>query len=246
MSERLNNNKLENDEVEIDLLELFQALKRKIWMILAGGLVCALIAGVFTSFFMVPVYTSTSSMLVLSKETTLTSIADLQLGSQLTNDYRVLIKSTTVLEQVIENLNLDMTPEVLNNSISIENPSDTRILEITVENTDPVMAKQIVDEVAEVSSVFVGDKMEVIPSKIIEEGKIPADRTSPSVEKNTLMGLLIGMLICAAIIVAYAVMDDTIKSEEDITKYLGVTMLAAVPDRKDYINETKKKNKKRH
>lgn len=246
MSERLNNNKLENDEVEIDLLELFQALKRKIWMILAGGLVCALIAGVFTSFFMVPVYTSTSSMLVLSKETTLTSIADLQLGSQLTNDYRVLIKSTPVLEQVIENLNLDMTPEVLNNSISIENPSDTRILEITVENTDPVMAKQIVDEVAEVSSVFVGDKMEVIPPKIIEEGKIPADRTSPSVEKNTLMGLLIGMLICAAIIVAYAVMDDTIKSEEDITKYLGVTMLVAVPDRKDYINETKKKNKKRH
>jgi capsular polysaccharide biosynthesis protein len=126
--------------------------------------------------------------------------------------------------------------------VEIENPSDTRILEITVTDTDPIMAKKIVDEIAEVSSVYVGDKMEVIPPKIIEEGKIPTTRTSPSVEKNAFLGLLVGILLCGAIVVVYVLMDDTIKSEDDITKYLGISTLASVPDRKDYINMKKKKH----
>jgi capsular polysaccharide biosynthesis protein len=241
MDNRLENT-LNDEEIEIDLMEIFYAIRRKFWMILAAGLFCACLAAAFTSMFMVPVYTSTSSMLVLSKETTLTSIADLQLGTQLTNDYRVLIKSTPVLEQVIRNLDLDISADTLRENVEIENPSDTRILEITVTDTDPIMAKKIVDEIAEVSSVYVGDKMEVIPPKIIEEGKIPTTRTSPSVEKNAFLGLLVGILLCGAIVVVYVLMDDTIKSEDDITKYLGISTLASVPDRKDYINMKKKKH----
>jgi capsular polysaccharide biosynthesis protein len=84
--------------------------------------------------------------------------------------------------------------------------------------------------------------MEVIPPKIIEEGKIPKHRTSPSTEKNALLGLLAGMLLCGIVVVIYAVLDDTIKSEDDITKYLGITTLASVPDRKDYINAKKSKS----
>ena len=79
-------------------------------------------------------------------------------------------------------------------------------------------------------------KMEVIPPKIIEVGKIATVRTSPSVKKNAALGFLLGFLACAAIVVVYAVMDDTIKTEEDIEKYLGVSVLAKVPDRKDFIN----------
>ncbi|MFR3950412.1 MAG: hypothetical protein ACLTZM_27495 [Ruminococcus sp.] len=112
------------------------------------------------------------------------------------------------------------------------------------------MAKKIVDELANVSSSFIGDKMEVIPPKIIEVGKIATERTSPSVKKNAVLGFLLGFLACAAIVVVYAVMDDTIKTEEDIEKYLGVSVLAKVPDRKDYVHmknrkpKSNKKNKK--
>ena len=92
--------------------------------------------------------------------------------------------------------------------------------------------------------------MEVIPPKIIEDGKIATVRTSPSVKKNAALGFLLGFLACAAIVVVYAVMDDTIKTEEDIEKYLGVSVLAKVPDRKDFINsknrKSKNKNKKHH
>ena len=183
-------------------------------------------------------------MLVLSKETTLTSLADIQLGTSLTSDYTVLIKSTPVLEQVIENLKLDMTAEELGKNVSINNPSDTRILEISVVNADPEMAKKIVDEIAEVSSTYIGDKMEVIPPKIIEVGKVPVVRSSPSVKKNAAIGVLFGMVVCCAIITVLTIMDDTIKTEDDINKYLGISVLASVPDRKDYINEKNKKKKK--
>lgn len=199
----------------IDLLELFYVLKKKILLILMAALIGGCVAGVYTQFFMTPVYSSMSSILVLSKETTLTSLADLQLGASLTSDYTVLIKSTPVLEQVIENLNLDTTVEELKNQISINNPTDTRILEITVQDTDAAMAKKVVDEIANVSSDYIGDKMEVVPPKVIEVGKIATVRTSPSVKKNIMLGFLLGFVACAGIIVVYAVMDDTIKTEED-------------------------------
>lgn len=233
------------DEVEIDLLEILKALKKKAMLILSAGLLAGCISGAFTHFAVTPLYQSTSSILVLSKETTLTSLADLQLGSSLTSDYTVLINSTPVLEQVIENLELeDISAEGLRQKITIENPSDSRILEITVEDTDPVLAKDIVDEIADVASDFIGDKMEVIPPKIIEEGKIPVVRSSPSVKRNIILGLLFGIFASAAVIAVYVVMDDSLKTEDDIIKYLDTSVLASVPDRKDYVNYNKR-NKRR-
>ena len=82
-----------DDEVEIDLLEIFYALKKKILLVLMVALVGGCIAAAYTQFLMTPIYSSTSSILVLSKETTLTSLADLQLGASLTSDYTVLITS---------------------------------------------------------------------------------------------------------------------------------------------------------
>lgn len=240
----------EDDEMVIDLREIFFAVKKKFFLILMVGLLGACVSAAYTIMFVEPVYKSTSSMLVLSKETTLTSIADLQLGTQLTKDYTVLITSTPVLEDVIKNLNLETTPEALRQSISIVNPSDTRIIDITVKNTDPIMAKKIVDEVSLVASDFVGDKMEVIPPKIIEKGKIPTIKAEPSLKKNVFLGLLLGLMLSGGIVVLFVIMDDSIKSEEDITKYLGISTLAVVPDRKDYIDNKraskKRKNKKKN
>ena len=133
----------QDDEVEIDLLEIFNVLKSKFLILLTAGLLVGCLCGLFTKFVMTPVYTSTSSILVLSKETTLTSLADIQLGTSLTSDYTVLIKCTPVLEQVIKNLDLDMDSDALRKNISIENPSDSRILEISVQNTDPEQAKKM-------------------------------------------------------------------------------------------------------
>lgn len=235
-----------DDEMEIDLLELFYALKQRILIILLVGILGGGAAYGVTEGLMTPLYTSTTSMLVLTKETTLASLADLQMGSQLTNDYEVLITSRPVLEEVIETLNLNMDYKELESQIAISNPSDTRILEISVTNPSAQMAQKIVNELAQVSADFIGDKMEVVPPKVIDEGIVPEHQTSPSLTKNVLIGIFLGLLLSGGIVCVRTIMDDTIKSEDDIDKYLGLPMLASVPDRKDFINGKKKSKAKKN
>lgn len=219
-----------NDDT-IDLMRLLFALKRRIWLILAVGLIFAFGAAAYTRFLVTPVYTSSSTMLVLTKETTLASVADLQLGTQLTKDYSVLIQSRPVLEKTIENLGLDMSYQALRGSISITNPEDTRILSISVNHSDPETAKTIADELASVSSAYIGDKMEVTPPKIIEEGEVPTYKTSPSIRKNTVMGFLAGAVLVCAVVVVLELLNDSIYTEEDVEKYLGLSTFAVVPDK---------------
>ena len=232
----------DDDEIEIDLRELFFALKRRILVIVAALLIGAAAAGMYTQFLVTPMYSASSMMLVLTKETTLSSLADLQIGSQLTQDYSMLLTTRTVMQNVVDNLGLDMTYEELEDGITISYPEDTRIMEIMVEYPDPEMAKTIVDEVAAVGAKFIEKQMEVVPPKIIEEGEIPKEQTSPSMMKNVAVGGMAGFVLAAGIVVLMTIMDDTIKSEDDVERYLGLSTLASIPDRKDYISgKTKKK-----
>ena len=122
-----------------------------------------------------------------------------------TNDYEILTKSRAVLETVIENLNLNLGYEQLNNMVSISNPEDSRIMEITLTYPDPEEAKAIVDEIASVTSEFIGDQMEGIPPKIIDQGEVPSGPSSPSVSRNTLLGILLGIVVSCGIITVITV-----------------------------------------
>lgn len=229
----MENQTLNNDEIEIDLMEVLYSLKRKLWLVLAVTLLCGSIAGVFAGVIMNPVYTSTSKMLVLTKETTLSSLADLQMGSQLAQDYQILIESRPVMEEVLEKCGLDDTMEYeqLKGKMTIQNLDDSRILSISIEDNDPEQAKQLVDTIANVSSDYIAESMEITPPKIIETGEIPTERTSPSVMKFMLIGMFLGFLIMAGAVTIQTILNDTIQSEEDIQKYLGVSALAVVPDK---------------
>ncbi|RHR05245.1 polysaccharide export protein [Clostridium sp. AF20-17LB] len=220
----------DDDEIEIDLLELFYALRHRWWAILLALVIGAGAAGVYTKKLIAPHYQSTSMVYVLSKETTLASLADLQIGSQLTKDYSVIIKSRPVLQEVIDKQNLDLTTDGLGEMITIDNPKDTRILSITVEDIEPMRAKAIVDEVTKSASNYIGDIMEMVPPKVIEDGVVAVKPSSPSVKKNAAVGGLgLAVLVCGLICLK-TVLDDTIKSEEDIEKYLGLSVLAVIPD----------------
>ncbi len=219
----------DNDEMEIDLLQLFYALKKKIWFILAAMIIGGGLAGAYSKFLITPQYSSTSMMYILSKETTLTSLADLQIGSQLTEDYKVIVNSRPVLGEVIDSLALDMSYEQLLAKVSIGNPTDTRILTVTVTDPDPYRAKAIVDCVAETASDYIGEIMEMIPPKIIENGTVATRKTSPSNGKNAVLGALAGMVLVCGVIVIQVIMNDTVRTEEDVERYLGLTVLASVP-----------------
>ena len=125
------------DEIEIDLKELLFEFKKKLWLIILAAIAGCGLFGAFSALVLQPQYTSSSMLYVLSKETTLTSLADLQIGTQLTNDYQVLVSSRPVLDVVIEELGLELDYEEMTRKLEIENPTDTRILTLTVTDGDP-------------------------------------------------------------------------------------------------------------
>lgn len=238
---------------QIDLLELFHALRKRALFLIIAAVAGAILALAYTQLLLTPMYSATATMLVLTKETTLTSLADLQLGSQLTNDYSRLVLSHSVLKEVIDNLGLDMDYHALKGCVTTNNPADTRIMEITVTNPNPETAKALAEELGEVSAQFIGEQMEIVPPKIIEDVELPTAPVSPSLSKNVMMGALLGVVLVAGVICAMTLLDDSIKTESDIVQVLGIPALASIPDRRDYINgsgesaqKVKKKKRRRH
>ena len=165
------NRPMENEEIEIDLLQLWNAVRHRIWLVLLAGFIVADIAFAITKFLITPMYSSSATMLVVTKETTLSSLADLQLGSQLTNDYEILISSRPVLQQTVEELNLDISYKRLRSMITISNPNDSRMLIISTLQADPELAKNVVDTVAEISSEYIAEKMEQRKVSVTYRGK---------------------------------------------------------------------------
>lgn len=234
-----------NDEIEIDLLELLQALKKRIWLIILAIMIGGGAAGAYSRLVLTPQYTSTAMLYVLSKETTLTSLADLQIGSQLTTDYKIIMTSRPVLQNVIDSLGLQMSYRALRSKLSINNPTESRILTVTVTDPDPRLAKLIVDEVAYTASDYIGDIMEMVPPKMIEDGEVVPIPISPNNRKNTMMGALAGAVLVCGLTFLEVILNDTIRTDEDVTKYLGLTVLASVPEREEEAKEAGKSKKKR-
>lgn len=234
------NNTFEQDEITIDIGELFRTLWRKIHIILFVGIVCALAAFFGTKLLITPQYDSITKIYVISKqnEGTVTS-SDLQAGSLLTKDYMEMVKSRPVLEEVISVLNLDMSSGELAQSITVETPQETRMIKITVRNKDPKLAKNIADVVREAASIQIREVMNVDAVNTVEEANLPTGKATPNTMKNTVLGGILGAFFALAIIVLIFILDDTIKTPEDVERYLDLNVLAMLP-----IEEGNRKNKK--
>ena len=218
-----------DDKMEIDLLELFQVLLQKAWAIILCMVIGAGLAFGGTKMLLTPKYSASYQIYILTKTTSVTSLADIQMGAQLTVDFEVLAKSRPVVEEVIDELNLDYTYEELVEMITTLNPSDTRILKMTVENEDPNLAKEIANAMAEVTAERVAYIMNTDKPKIVEEAVTPEKPSSPSTVKNTALGGILGAVLAMGIIVIIYLMNDTIQTEEDVRKYLDLNTLAALP-----------------
>ena len=184
--ERLMNQEIDNDEITIDLTELFMALWSRLHIILMAGVLGALIAFVGTNLLVTPMYTSETKVYVLTRSDSTAGITynDLQMGTQLTQDYMQLVTSRPVLEQVIAVLNLDMEPGQLKDMISVETPEGTRILTIRVQSEDPKQAKEIADAVRDSVSIQITEIMDADAVNTVEEGNLPTSPSSPSIPQE--------------------------------------------------------------
>ncbi len=239
-------NQKRNDEIEIDLLEVFHILISRIWLILSAGVFLALVCFAVSKFILTPTYKSTTKIYILNKsESQSVTYSDVQMGTQLTKDYAELISSRYVLEEVIQILSLEEDYDELRGMVSVDTPADTRIVSITVENTDPVQAMNIANCIREAASNHIQNVMDIEAVNVVETANMPMEKASPSVIMWTLAGGAIGVFLLCVIILIQYLLDDTIKSSEDVEKYLGLSTLALIPVMEEENGKKRKKGKKR-
>ena len=235
-----------NDEVEIDLREIFLLLFSKLAVILLVAFLGALIAFTYTRFMIPKTYTSKTQIYVMNNTSTnndttsKVTAQDLQSSNYLTKDYTILCKSTPVLEKVIDELKLDATPGMLSSMISVSTPQDTRILTIAVTDTDPWMAKSIADSVREAAKVQIVAVTNVESVNDVEPANLPTSPVGPNMKLNVIIGFMLGAFLSCAIIVIRFMLDDTIKTLDDVERYLDASVLGSIP-----LNETEAKKKKK-
>lgn len=233
-----------DDIIEINLGELFTVLWGRAFLIISAGVFFTL-AGLFISKFVLhPYYDSTTKIYILNKEENQTvTYSDVQISTQLTQDYAELIKSRYVLEEVIQRLNLiDVGYEDLEEVLKVETPSDTRIVAITARDRDPLMAMQIANCIREVASEHITNVMDIDAINVAETANVPIKKSGPGVIKWSIISGFIGALVVAFFVIIGYLVDDTIKSNDDIERYLGMSTLALVPL---IIEEQDKKKSKR-
>ena len=235
----------DEEEIEIDVLQLVSAVLSHWKMVFA---ITLLFAGIFFSyckFLAVPQYESSSKLYVLTKSTSITSLADLQMGSNLTNDYVEVVLGRPVLDQVIANLGLDYEAKDLEEKVDLENPTNSRILVITVTDPSAVEAKRIADEIASVAAEFISQKMDQDPPTVIQSGYADGNPVSPHTKRNTVLGAALGFLLVVFIICISTLMNDTIMTPEDMEKKIGLNVLGSIPLEDSELNSMKKSKKRR-
>ena len=217
---------------EIDLLEIGYLLWQHIKQIILCFLCGTVIAVLFTVFMISPKYKSTARMFVVSGNNSIVDLSSLQIGKNLTGDYTELIKSRTVLEEVINELNLDLNYVKLSKEISVTNPTDTRILNITVTDNSPQLAADIANTLAEKAKEYIPSVMNTEKPNIFEKGIVPTQKSSPSTSKNGILGGLLFSFAYMGFLIVKHLMNDTFMNPEDIQKAFGIQPLAAIPSTK--------------
>ncbi len=233
MEKQLVNPKIQDAEMEIDLLEIFYLLKSKWKEIFLAMLVGALIFGAYHTFLVKPSYQADASIYITNTDSAIT-FSDLQLSSALTDDYANIIKSRTVLNRVIEELDLNLNYKQLGKLVSVSNPDSTHIVDIKVTCDDPEMSRNITNALLNISvnqiyQIIGSSEPTVIDYSVAEA----VQDVTPGLFKYLAMGGLLAACVVCAIFVLKMLMDGTINTEEDIEKYLHLPVLAGVP----YYNE---------
>ena len=232
-----------NDVVEIDLMAILGLMLHRLWLIALCAAAVGAAAFAVSRYILTEEFQSTTRIYVLNRQNddTLT-YSDVQLGTQLTKDFREIIKSRYVLEQVIEKCGLRESSGSLASRISVDTQSDTRIIAITVTDTNPAMAQYIANELRETAAERIKIVMDIQAVNVVDEANLPAVPSAPRVGRWTVIGFLLGAFLCMTVILVHFLLDDTIKTSDDIEKYLGLSTLGMIPVRE--TEDTKNHGKK--
>ena len=216
----ISQHQVEQEETTIDLAELFYRLLDKAKFIIVAALLGA---------FMTPMYQASAKLYVLNSSGTSLNLSQIQLSSSLASDYVQVFDNWHVHEMVKRRLNLDYTYAQMGKMISVENPTNTRILKVTVQSDDPQEAADMALTYVQVAREFIAAKMDMDMPTIFEEPQLPTRPYSPRTMKNTVLGFLLGLLLMCGIVVVQFLADDRVRNADKLEKQLGLATIGMMP-----------------
>ena len=218
--------------VEIDVLALLQKLWTKKVFILFTAFYVAVFAFLGTYFFIQPTYTSSTRIYVVNQadDGKNLSAQDLQAGTFLTKDYKEIITSNDALSEVIKDEKLNMTEADLAKMISVNIPTDTRLISISVNAKTGQDAQSLANKVRDVAAEKIKKVTKVEDVTTLEDAKLPDSPSSPNIKRNVALGAVLGGFLAIVGVLVREILDDRIRRPEDIEDALGLTLLGIVPD----------------
>lgn len=214
---------------EINLIEVFEYFKNKLFWIIASILVVLVLGNIFTLATRVPMYRSNTTILLVGQNEQFNQ-NDISLNTSLVNTYTEIIKSRRVLSQVINNLDLDYSAGQLSSNISVGTKTGTQIITVSVSDSDAERAKNIANEVSRVFAADVKDLYKLDNVTIIDSAVKAAGPYNLTYTKDNVIYFAVGLLLSCGVIFVMFYFDTTIKSSDSIEEKLGLTVLGVVPE----------------
>lgn len=219
-----------NEEQGLDILGFLLFLKKKIILVCVVAVLCA-IGGYFgTEVFMTPEYTASTRIYVLSRQNEDKVLSsDYQISNFLVRDCTELITGRNVTEKVVSELGLKISAGAVSGMIQVTSPEETRIIQINVTDTDPQRAADIANSVRKIASEQIKEIMDADAVNLIYEATTPKGPSGPNSTKNMILAAFLGLAAVVCLLGVIFVLDDTIRTEEDVEKYLGLGTLGVIP-----------------
>lgn len=234
----------ENKDIEIDLGKIFYKMRNKFIYIIIFTIVAAIISGLITHFCVKPRYSATTKMYVysntdrISTDSTITS-TELTASQDLVNTYIYILKSDTVLEAVIKDLDLNISPSALRGGISAQQADKTVAFEVTVTATGPKTAARIANSIAKIAPKEIVRVVKAGGVEIIDYAKVPTKPSSPNLSLNITIAALAALFISFVAFFLYELFDTTITSERDIIGEFDIPILGTVPNLENNTENSK-------
>jgi len=222
-------NNQEENTIEIDVLSLLRTIWRKKFLILLTAILTTGLAFAYSAFLVTPQYDSTTRLYVVNQSSGNGGVItpqDLQVGSFLVKDYKEIILSQDVLKNVTTTLGIT---EDIKGKITVTIPTDTRILSITVSDSDPNQAATIANTLRDEAAKRIIEVTKVSDVTTLEAAMPAENPSTPQTKRNLVLGFIVGAFLATALVLALEVLDDRVKRPQDIEEGLGMTLLGVVP-----------------